>query len=272
MQDHVSLIYQRAALSWHAVRNRRGRAVALTRDAGMLCIHDGVRRLFIPSVRRAARYKGGIGPRVEEVAAKYVGGTGYVPREGDVIIDIGAGIGEFTLWCADAGARVIAFEPDRRAFLCLSRNVAGTEDVQVHDYALWKERGRVKLYRSLDTDESTLIAEGSPTALIEEVEAWSLDALPLVVGLPVIDFMKIDAEGVEPEILVGGIRTLRRTRVVAIDLGASGRRPNLAARIDTILDAMKFRTLQREGSETVLALNTAMVGPFSNRVADPPRS
>jgi FkbM family methyltransferase len=30
----------------------------------------------------------------------------------DVILDIGSGIGEFTVWCCDAGARVLAFEPD----------------------------------------------------------------------------------------------------------------------------------------------------------------
>src|SRR5690242_12854106 len=106
----------------------------------MLCVHDGARRLFVPHVRRAARYKAGITARLEEVAAKYVGGTGYVPRDRDVIVDIGAGIGEFTLWCADAGARVFAFEPDSRAFACLSRNIAGIEGVEAHAYALWKER------------------------------------------------------------------------------------------------------------------------------------
>ncbi len=58
------------------------------------------------------------------MAEKYVGRTGYVPRDGDIVVDIGAGIGEFTLWCAEAGARVVAFEPDPLAFACLERNTA----------------------------------------------------------------------------------------------------------------------------------------------------
>ena len=50
--------------------------------------------------------------------------------------------------------------------------------------------------------------------------------------LPVIDLMKIDGEGVEPEIIAGAPRTLRRTRIVAVDIGATDRRPNLKARVD----------------------------------------
>ena len=56
--------------------------------------------------------------------------TGYAPREGDIVIDVGAGIGEFTLWCADAGARVIAFEPDPLAFACLEKNTASLPSVR----------------------------------------------------------------------------------------------------------------------------------------------
>jgi hypothetical protein len=57
------------------------------------------------------------------------------------------------------------------------------------------------------------------------VQAWPLDAVQAIGALPVIDFMKVDGEGVEPEILSGGIRTLRRTRVLAVDVGATDKRP-----------------------------------------------
>ena len=66
--------------------------------------------LIVPHVRRANVFSDGINAWLETVADKYVGTTGYAPREGDVVIDIGAGIGEFTLWCTGSGAKVIAFE------------------------------------------------------------------------------------------------------------------------------------------------------------------
>ena len=208
---------------------------------------------------------------LEAMASKYVGETGYTPRAGDVVVDVGAGIGEFTLWCADAGAEILAFEPDPLAFACLQRNTASLSGVRLLPYALWKERASLRLHGSADTAESSLIEDGSYRRLAD-VPAWPLDAVPAVVALPVIDFMKIDAEGVEPEILAGGTRTLRRTRVIAIDVGATAKRPNLPAKVESALAALNFRPVPHERTETILAVNTAMVGPFSIRGGGRPGS
>ena len=254
------------------MRNGRGRAVLLRREGELVRVHDGAREIYIPHVRRAGSFRGGVNAQIEAVANKYVGGTGYIPREGDVVVDVGAGIGEFALWCADAGAQVVAFEPDPLAYSCLVRNVASLPAVRAFPYALWKERANLRLNATSDAEESSLIEDGKAGARIAEVEAWPLDQLPAIIGLPVIDFMKIDGEGVEPEILSGGGRTLRRTRVIAVDVGASEKRADLAARVEAILDALKFRPLPHDRTDTILALNTAMVGPFSTRALGPPRS
>ena len=216
----------------------------------------------------SARYRDGIGPQIEAVAEKYLGGTLYLPRPGDRIVDIGAGNGEFTLWCARAGATVVAFEPDPLAFACLERNVALLRDVRAFPVAIWKERASLRLHGTRDTSESSLIEDGKPGVRATDVEAWPLDQLRFMVDLPVIDFMKIDGEGVEPEILAGANRTLRRTRVVSVDVGAAEKRPNLAARVAAILDTLSFRQLPHARSDTILALNTAMVGPFSSQARD----
>jgi FkbM family methyltransferase len=272
LQGRLLLELHRLALSWHAVRHGRGRAVALKRDSGLLRLDDGLRQIHVPHVRRASRFRTGVNARLDAVAGKYVGDTGYVPREGDVVVDVGAGIGEFTLWCADAGAKVVAFEPDPLAFACLERNIAALSDARAFQCALWKERANLRLHGSPDTTESSLIENGKAAARLADLEAWSLDELPVMVALPVIDFMKIDGEGVEPEILAGGLRTLRRTRVVAVDLGATDKRPNLAGRIEMILASLSFRALAHGRTDSMLALNTAMVGPFSSRVPGRPGS
>lgn len=269
VQNGLLLQLHRLALSWHAVRHGRGRAVTLSREAGLVRVHDGARQLHIPHPRRAGCYRSGIGARLDAVAEKYLGGTGYVPRQSDVVVDIGAGIGEFTLWCADAGARVVAFEPDPLAFACLERNVAARPDVRAFSCALWKERANLRLHGTHDTNDSSLIEDGKAGSRLSDVEAWPLDQLRAVAGLPVIDLMKLDGEGVEPEILAGGIRTLRRTRVIAVDLGAVDKRPNLAARVESTLESLGFRRLAHDRSDTMLALNTAMVGPFNSRVGGP---
>ena len=254
------------------MREKRGRAVSLHQEGDLVRVHDGTREFFIPHVRLAGSFRNGISAWLESVAEKYVGGTGYAPREGDIVVDIGAGLGEFTLWCADAGARVVAFEPDPLAFACLERNVAGHDSVQVVPYALWKERADLRLHGSTDTTESSLIEDGRANSRNADVEAWPLDHLEFMVKLPVIDFMKVDGEGVEPEILAGGTRALRRTRILSVDVSSIEKRPNLRPRVETLLDSLSFRWLPHDRNDTIFALNTAMVGPFSTRVPDRPGS
>jgi len=266
LQSRLLLEYYRLAFSWHARRNGRGRAVTLQRDGDLVRVHDGVRQMTVPHVRCATDFRHGVNARLEAVAEKYVGGTGYAPRAGDVVVDIGAGIGEFTLWCADQGARVVAFEPDPLAFECLGRNTYLQPSISSFPYALWKERVDLRLHGSLDTRESSLIEDGRANTRNADVEAWPLDQLQFMAQLPVIDFMKVDGEGVEPEILAGAARTLRRTRLLAIDVGATGRRPNVKSRVELLLDSAKFRPLANDRAETILALNTAMVGPVNTRV------
>jgi FkbM family methyltransferase len=263
LKSRLLLGYQRLALSWHAVRYGRGRAVALRRDGGLLSVDDGMRRIYVPHARRANCFRNGVNAWLESVAEKYIGGTGYVPREGDIIVDVGAGIGEFTLWCADANARVTAFEPDPLAFACLEKNAALLSGVSVFQCALWKERANL-LHGSVDASESSLIEDDTNSRNVD-VEAWPLDQLEVLIRLPVIDFMKVDGEGVEPEILAGGARTLRRTRVIAVDVGATSKRPKLKSRVELLLESQNFRRLPHDNPDTILALNTAMVGPFSTR-------
>ena len=266
LHGRLQLHYQRLALSLHAMRNGRGRAVALRADSGLVRIDDGVRQIYVPHVRRVAAFRNGINSWLESVAEKYVGRTGYQPREGDVVIDVGAGIGEFTVWCAEAGARVIAFEPDPLAFACLEKNTASLAPAQIFPYALWKERANLRLHGSLDTSESSLIEDGKANSRNSDVEAWPLDGLKFMTQLAVIDLMKIDGEGVEPEIIAGAMNALRRTRVVAVDVGATDRRPNIRTRVETALTALNFRQVSNDRADTILALNTSMVGPFNNRV------
>jgi len=266
IQDRLRLQYERLALSWHAMRLGHGRAVSLRPDAGLVRVEDGVRHIYVPNVRRAGVFKSGINNWLESVAEKYLGRTGYVPREGDTVVDVGAGIGEFTLWCAAAGARVVAFEPDPLAFICLERNTSPLGTVQLYPYALWKERTNLRLHGSLDTSESSLVEDGRPHPRYADVEAWPLDRLQFMSRLAVIDFMKIDGEGVEPEILTGAARTLRRTRVIGVDIGATSRRPNLRGRVEVLLAELGFRQIPNDRSDSILALNSAMVGPLNNRV------
>jgi FkbM family methyltransferase len=278
LQGRLRFEYDRLALAWRARRAPRANGptaphqtakpptVVLHPESGIVCVDVGTRKIHVPHVRRSTDFSAGVGRRLDTVAEKYFGVTGYRPHEGDLVIDIGAGSASSRLGGRCGSERDRLLEPDPRAFACLEKNTASSSGVQIYPYALWKERTNLRLHGSLDTAESSLIEDGRADLRNTDVEAWPLDGLQFMVRVPVIAVMKLDGEGVEPEILASATRTLARTRIVVVDVGAIDRRPNLKSRVVTALGAQNFRTVDIGRDDTVLALNIAMVGPVSNRV------
>lgn len=157
---------------------------------------------------------------------------GLIPAPSPVIIDVGANIGIMTLLLARLpGATVYAFEPGTRAFECLRRNVAQnglTRVTPIHaglsdkegDQFLGPPSGEQHpRYRkgSLKTGVFSVHAaqESRLARQFGEMAHFStLDAFCEREGLQRLDFIKIDVEGHEPQVLQGGCRTLQRLRPV----------------------------------------------------------
>lgn len=52
-------------------------------------------------------------------------GVYLMPKPGQVVVDVGAGIGDYARACAVIGASVESYEPDASAFACLEMNTRG---------------------------------------------------------------------------------------------------------------------------------------------------
>jgi len=81
-------------------------------------------------------------------------------RPGDIVVDVGAHIGRYTLIGARYASKVIAIEPDPRNFYTLQRNVGlnGFSNVVAFNLAISKSQGSLPFYisKSGDTDLSSL--------------------------------------------------------------------------------------------------------------------
>lgn len=137
-------------------------------------------------------------------------------RDGDVVIDCGANIGEFSIISARNGAQVYAFEPDPIEFNALKRN-AETRSITVENCALWNENGELDFFDANDDGDSSLFDQGNSTSSYR-VKTMRLDDFP---ELPSgrIRLIKLEAEGAEPEIIEGMPETLARTEYVTVDMG-----------------------------------------------------
>jgi len=136
-------------------------------------------------------------------------------RHGDVVLDIGANYGVYTLSIAaqvgGTGA-VTAVEPASRTAAYLRESVAlnGFDHVDVLQVALSSRLGKLPLSLHPNSELNALIKPTeSKSEEFEEVDVLTLDSIYDARSWTRLDFVKIDAEGEEINILRGGGRLLR---------------------------------------------------------------
>lgn len=141
----------------------------------------------------------------------------------DVVVDIGANIGYFTLMMAGlvgAGGQVHAFEPVPSSWQRLSDAVDTNRlrNVFVNKLAVGRDDGTLPLYPNADVDASLRMASafaggsGKPIT----VGLTRLDSYLSQRNIPRVDFVKIDIEGAEFDALLGMKELLARRQVRAI--------------------------------------------------------
>lgn len=115
-------------------------------------------------------------------------------KPGSIVIDAGAYIGDHTRAYLNAGAVVYAFEPNPEAYECLEYNL-GQEDAAILFNCGLSDKERSYSVNDGDANHGTAyLSEGG------EVECITIDSL----NLPRLDFIKIDVEGMELNVLKGG--------------------------------------------------------------------
>lgn len=121
----------------------------------------------------------------------------------DTVFDIGAARGMSTQAAAQKAARVIAFEPSPRMFNCLKRNVNG-DNIQIHQLAAWNEPREMEInYGLFSKDDSLLRPDTGDTGISKIVRVDTVEKFAAENGVEKIDFLKIEAEGAEPEVIDG---------------------------------------------------------------------
>jgi FkbM family methyltransferase len=140
-------------------------------------------------------------------------------REGDVVYDIGANVGFFTLLAASLAGRsgaVYAFEPLPHNLAFLRRHLAVNDDanaaeVHVMDVALSSASGVARFATATSAAMGRLADIGDL-----EVRTETIDELVSSGRIAPPRFMKIDVEGAEHAVLTGAAATLARERPVLL--------------------------------------------------------
>lgn len=151
-----------------------------------------------------------------------------------VVVDAGANIGAHTVALARMAGFVHAFEPQRQVYYTLCGNVAlnHLHNVRCHHAALGDTDERIKIQMLDDGTPNNLgafsIGAGGP--LLDEVDVKRLDIR--------CNFLKIDVEGYELEVLRGAEPMIKECRPV---IYVENDRPDTADELIDTVRALGYR-------------------------------
>jgi FkbM family methyltransferase len=140
-------------------------------------------------------------------------------RPGCVAVDVGANIGTHALlmgWQAGSTGHVLAIEPHPSIFRRLVANIRlnRLSHIQPYQMALAEWAGQSVLYAKPETFPNQGMAnmylgDWEPTNWVEiPIIVQTLDELVKAAGCPRVDLIKIDTEGNEYQVLLGGQETI----------------------------------------------------------------
>jgi FkbM family methyltransferase len=205
----------------------------------------------------------------------YTGENFYCPQPHHTVFDLGANIGIFALYLSKLapGIQVHCFEPSMEARECLLQNVsanalAGT--VHVYPFAIFNESGKKNLLKAKYSpcnsffSSPNIVAEQSSTMVSHISLAEALEYSPV----ESIDFLKMDVEGAEIEILESAdSRVWNRILRMATEYHADIR-PGCLPRIDGLLKEHGFDTSVDNqppygNTEVILKSQRIQAGPLT---------
>ncbi len=176
-------------------------------------------------------------------------------KKGDVVVDLGAHIGAYSVKAALAvgpKGKVIAVEPDEENSRLLRANVKinGLCNVVVLQRGVWNTKGKLKLRMSTTCGSHTLCTDSSDfweTGEFEEVEVNTVDNMLRELRIRNVAFIKMDIEGAEVEALEGMQETLRMNGL-KLAIAAYHRREGVETRkiVSRRLKEMGFQVQVRE--------------------------
>jgi FkbM family methyltransferase len=136
-----------------------------------------------------------------------------------VFVDVGANVGIYTLKaakCLDKSGVVLALEPFPDILATLAHNVQanGFTNVRLRNFCAGKHTEHAMLWMNSNKPNSFSLVKIDNEASSLSTLTVSLDELFGWEGLERLDYLKIDAEGAEEQILIGAAKILAKYRPI----------------------------------------------------------
>jgi len=136
-----------------------------------------------------------------------------IVKKGDIILDIGANIGYYTILEADlvgAKGRVYAVEPVPKNIGLLKKNIElnNCQNIKVFPIGAGAKEGRVKIYLSESCNLSSM--NKNTKGIIDEIRVPIITLDKFLINKPFPNLIRMDIEGYEYQVLKGMAKILKR--------------------------------------------------------------
>jgi len=155
----------------------------------------------------------------------------FTPKQGDIVIDIGANIGRYTIISSKrvgTKGKVVAIEAHPGNFEILNRNIKLNQLTNIIplNYAAYSKETKIKLYVPDEESGYTIyhtLMERTGKKFVE-VNANTLDYLLQLneIRQEEVNWIKIDVEGAEFEVLKGATNVLSKSKDIALLIEVHG--------------------------------------------------
>jgi FkbM family methyltransferase len=138
----------------------------------------------------------------------------YLSKFEGVVIDVGAHIGKYTIWLAKkTKGKVVALEPNPLVYKVLLKNIKlnNLKNVIALNVGAWSSEKSFMLNVSRFAGHSSIFKNHIENEIIHvrEIKVKTIDDIIDNYNIRKVDFIKIDVEGSEIEVLNGMMRVLK---------------------------------------------------------------
>lgn len=134
----------------------------------------------------------------------------------DIVFDVGANMGIVANWFAQRCKHVHAFEPHPKNLETIKsqQELRNINNITLHNFAIGKTHSKMQLHvKQFHGHHSLGDVHNSPTIDKLEVDVNTIDEIANNLKIEKVNFMKIDVEGFESDVLYGAKNLLENNKI-----------------------------------------------------------
>jgi len=129
-----------------------------------------------------------------------------------IFLDIGANIGQHSLYASYLCKRVYSFEPIKRLYDQFNKSIVKNNilNITTYNYALGSSKKDLPIYSNESNMAGSSVLVRDNKNFLQNVKILRLDDVYKEIGIDGVDMMKIDVEGYELEVLLGAENFIKK--------------------------------------------------------------